>query len=215
MAMTNKAWCMSDFKKCKMDCFFRAMDKDCDGVVTERDFMDMADRMCARGNFNETKSKELKSKMKECFCCYFKPLCKGTPATCEVMLNRMCCSDQDKMAEHACFFFDCMFDALDKSNHGKITDKEFCHYFDIIGKSADKEACARTFKMMDADGDGHVSRHEFCSAGADFFKHDEKGMCSDNMFGDVKMTKKMCCSSMKADMTEEEESKEMGACILS
>jgi len=187
---------MSDFQKCKLDNCFRSMDTDQDGCLTQMDFKCMADRLCKQGNFSEARSKQLHCRMMKCFNTYFKSHCRGTPATCETFLNRVMACDEHTMKDDITFFYDCMFDALDADNDGKISEKEFHGYYKMLGKGQHEMLSKDTFKMMDTDGDGHVSKEEFCRAGCDFFCRDKDESCSDHMWGPVKkFSKRMGCSA--------------------
>ena len=58
------------------------------------------------------------------------------------------------------------FDVIDSNHDGYIQSKEFEVWFRIIGVDVSK--AEESFKMIDTNGDGVLSREEFVAAGLEF-----------------------------------------------
>ncbi|KAF5285214.1 hypothetical protein FQR65_LT13329 [Abscondita terminalis] len=143
----------SDFWRRKMRTFHGILDVNNDGVISYDDFKLLADRFVQLGHLNDKIKDEFHHHIKDLWENLWGEITPYNLVTVERYLEDMHHVLNDK--------------AIDKDKNGKITMEDFKLFFNCLGL---KEVDAIfSFRTIDTNGDGKLTRKEFISHGRQFF----------------------------------------------
>jgi len=164
-----------EFWKKKMRAHFRCLDTNQDGVLTRKDFEDMADRY----EHLDRLSKEKGRQMRTAFLNYWDGLigdqAKIQPITAQVYIEFQMKMGKKKIREHGRAIESLLFDIMDVNNDGFISPAEFEFWFKVVAPVEHYEEMAKeTFRAIDINHDNKLSREEYMAAVAEFFTGEDE-----------------------------------------
>lgn len=156
-----------------MKTYFQRIDFDKDGAITPKDFEGMAERFVKREKLDETRGKELKTKLLQVWEKYLKDGAAGQTLNQDAFIATLKKQVQDPaLRETLAGPLPLFFSAIDANADGMIQKDEFELFFDIIG--LDPKMAGDTFQAIDTNHDGQLSLEEFVTAGVDFFTSEDE-----------------------------------------
>jgi len=161
--------------------YFKRLDKDGNGVVTEKDLKLIAENIITVGNFTGARAKEIREKYSEMWDKYYKPLDKNGVVSIQEMVDFIKNFNHPEARDISAGQLNLIFDIIDTNQDGCIQLGEYATYFNIVGVS--EEFAKPAFDALDTNHDGFLSKDEFVSAGLDFFFLEEPSHPADLFFG--------------------------------
>jgi len=161
---------MSEFWLQKMGTYFVRIDIDRDGVITKKDFDQMADRFIAEGSLSAERGQALRESLFAVWEKFWHHLGGEDREKIEksqfvdAMKQIVACPNAKEILKAPLPFF---FAAVDANEDGQISEGEYSTFFKCIGIKAD--LAGTSFKAIDANNDGQLSMDEFVDAGMEFF----------------------------------------------
>jgi len=171
-----------DFWIRKMKTFHDRIDADRDGLLTEKDFILMAERFSKVGNLDEKGAQEIKEYfINEIWIKYFKSSTGGDSSTADDLIENLKRHGKKSILATTYDIHSRYFNAIDTNKDGVIRMSEFSVYSSILGY--DSQYTKEAFDSLDVDHDGVISRDEFISGGNDFFNEEIEGSPGAHFFG--------------------------------
>lgn len=158
---------MTDLWNQKMRTYFKRVDFDGDGVITQKDFEGMANRFIEEGKLADDKAKELKEKITELWNLYKSAADNSESITQDAFISAMSKLAHDHIKSKTQAPFALMFQIVDANHDNNIQGSEFEDFFRILG--LDPKLADASFKAIDTNNDGLLSLDEFTQAGDEFF----------------------------------------------
>jgi len=156
-----------DFWKQKIRAHVRRLDINQDGVLTRKDFEDMSDRYKQLGLQSKAKGQQ----MRAAFLAYWDDILddysKRNPVTSEVYIEALINLGEDKIIKYVNAIESTLFDLMDLNNSGFISQREFAHWFKVVG--LDPKLAAETYTAIELRPDDTLSREEYMAAVKEFF----------------------------------------------
>lgn len=160
-------------------------DTDKDGNLSREDFVLMGQRLVERGNLTEEQARlgqegfmkyadlfELKPGMKI-------PLDDIAHKVSDTLL------DMSREERKAVIYTvsEVLFDVMDLNKKGYISLDEFKVHYQILGMDIPDEDATRSFKTIDTNKDGKISREDFCVIADDFYNGVDETETSNVLYG--------------------------------
>ncbi|KAI4454449.1 reticulocalbin [Holotrichia oblita] len=172
----------SKFWRQKMRTFHGILDVNKDGVISFDDFQLLADRFVNLGHMSDDKAQEFRELIKKIWEKQWGEIGPYNLVTVEQYLEDMLHVVNDKERSkkvHA--FLPYLFEALDKDQTGEVTLEEYKLFFECLGLS--DEDAVFTFRVIDSNSDGKISKREFVHHGKEFFLSEDETKISRYFWG--------------------------------
>ncbi len=160
----------SEFWQTKMKTYFRCLDLNGDGDVSENDFLELGDRFIESGGFADGDAHVLRQDLGTFWTNYWKPADANDDGqvTEEEFIGAMTMAVNDpSRREGITDPLHIFFKAIDADNEGDISLLEFETFYQCLGINT--EYIEEIFAGIDTDGDEVISKQEFISSGREFF----------------------------------------------
>lgn len=157
-----------------MNTYFVRVDIDKDGVITKKDFDQMADRFIAEGSLKPERGQALRESLFAVWEKFWHHLGGEDREKIEkgpfvdAMKHIVACPNAKEILKAPLPFF---FAAVDSNEDGQISEEEYVTFFKCIG--IEPTLAGASFKAIDANHDGQLSEDEFVDAGMEFFTSQE------------------------------------------
>jgi len=159
-----------EFWRQKMRAHFRRLDTNQDGVLTRKDFEDMADRYEHLDRQTKEKGRQMRAALLNCWDECFGDVEKVQPITVEVYIEAVINLGLEKLGGHNQAIEACLFDIMDVNNDGFISPEEFKFWFKVVAPvERYEELTKETFRAIDVNHDNKLSREEYMAAHREFF----------------------------------------------
>jgi len=149
----------------------KRLDLDGDGAVTWKDFAMIAERFVTVGGATVEQGKNIEAILTKMWMQYFAEEASKHPLTPEVYLASVMAVGKKKVSATVFEIYSPLFDVIDTNGDGHISVKEYQTYYKVLG--LDTRYADESFKVVDSDHNGEMSRAEYLAAVDDFF-------CSEN-----------------------------------
>jgi juvenile hormone diol kinase len=150
-----------------MRTYFKRIDFDGDGEITQKDFQGMADRFIKVGGLQDAEANQLRGNIDQLWETYRSQAGNTANIAQSAFIAAMerVAHDHVKTVTEAPFKI--FFQIVDTNHDNNIEVKEFGDFFRIMG--VDEALASQAFKAIDTNNDGLLSLEEFVAAGVDFF----------------------------------------------
>jgi len=147
------------------------MDLDRDGFLTLKDFDILLDRFASIGQTPPKQIEKLRSTVFKFGNDFVAEAAAAGPLSADAYVAAIEAQGKQKYSKAVFATYSSYFDAMDTSNEGFISLDQFKIYCKVLDK--DPSWATDSFKAIDKNGDGEISKAEFLAAVDDFF-------CSEN-----------------------------------
>lgn len=172
---------MADFWTRKIYTYFKRIDFDEDGVITQKDFVGMAEKFSAAGKLSADRSAQLLGSLTDVWKALVEEVGGAESITKESLAAAIKARVEDPKLrdtlKQPLFSF---FEAVDANNDGFIDGDEFKEFYTILGAKCVESAPA-SFAAIDTNNDGKLSKDEFVTAGLDFLVSKDEN-CPSRLF---------------------------------
>jgi len=172
---------MGEHRRRKLMTYCKRVDRDGNGVFTEKDLLLIAENIIKSGKFTGARAEGLREKYSEMWNKFYEPVAKNGVVTFEDLLEHMKNLHTADLKPITAQQLNLIFDTFDTNQDGCIQVGEYINFFRIIGIS--DEFAKPAFEGLDSDHDGLLSRDEFVSAGLDFFYLEQPSHPADLFLG--------------------------------
>lgn len=180
---------LSSWQQEKLGVLFDLLDNDGDGRLEENELQSMLDRLWVDTGWPESSRvvRHVQSRWRSLLDTLFSERSGLTRGNWLAALSRALSSDcQRRLAQESYRgpveeFAQLLFMLLDRDRNGEIDPEEFLLFFYTIGRR-DEEA-EQSFRQLDLDGDGVLSKREVEDLALEFFHSCEPGSSGDWLFG--------------------------------
>lgn len=173
----------------KMWTHFTRLDINKDGYISRKDYEEIAQKVAEYGKLSQEEAATTMSAFLEIADILdLKPGLKLTieEASQKVHKNTLCLpSDQNK--DICDRMYGMMFDAFDtnKDSHISVEERFVGVFFKILAPDIKEEDVKRSFRVLDANNDGEISRDEFLTAAFDFMCGMKETEVANSLFGQL------------------------------
>jgi len=158
---------------------FHTFDFNRDGVLEQKDLLDLADSIATIGHLSEVQKKQMERKFQRIWVKFFSEFDKNG-VNLEDFLKAKKAQGRDAILMGTTILHTYLFDAVDTNGNGYIEPKEFGDLFKALKIEADAE---EAFKALDTDHDGKLNADEFVASSVDYFCNGDKDSHSKHLYG--------------------------------
>jgi len=156
-----------EFWKTKILAHVKRLDTNQDGVLTRKDFEDMADNYARLNRQSELKCRQMRAAFLKYWDEILSDLARVQPVSAEVYIEALMKLDKQEIKRKVFAIESLLFDIMDVNNEGFIRPAEFEFWFKVVG--LDAELAKETFRAIDINHDNKLSREEYMAAVEEFF----------------------------------------------
>jgi len=149
----------------------KRLDLDGDGKVTWKDFATIAERFVTVGGATEETGRKIEAILKKMYNQYLADTIAKGPLTADAYVAALMVEGKKAISKTVFEIYSPFFDVIDTNGDGHISVKEYQVYYKVLG--LDARYADESFKLVDTDHNGEISRAEYLAAVNDFF-------CSEN-----------------------------------
>jgi len=147
------------------------LDLDGDGKVTWNDFAKIAERFVTVGGATVETGRKIETILTKMWIQYFADTVSKGPLTPDAYVAALMAEGKKAISKTVFEIYSPFFDVIDTNGDGHISVKEYQVYYKALG--LDTRYADESFKDVDTDHNGEISRAEYMAAVDDFF-------CSEN-----------------------------------
>jgi len=147
------------------------LDLNKDGQVTWEDFQGIANRFVTVGGATVEQGEKIEMILQKMYNKYLADTIANGPLTADAYVEALMEQGKTAISKTVFEIYTPFFDVIDTNNDGQISKKEYRVYYKVLG--LDAHYADKSFKDVDKDENGLISRAEYMAAVDDFF-------CSEN-----------------------------------
>jgi len=178
MTSSSSASQLGPFWIRKMKTQFCRIDADGDGIITLNDFDVIADRWIEIGQLKGEKANDLKESYRQVYKEYYNAECCPTNFDQSLQYRK---EQTEANKDTHIYTYPRLFSIIDTDKDGIIGEKEFSVFYKAYGIS--EEIAKESFRHLDTDQDGKMSRDEFLKASSNFYSLETEGDPSQYLWG--------------------------------